>query len=216
MAAIKIQAERRTGVGKNKVDKLRQEGLIPGVVYGKNEDTEHIQVSGKDFTRVYNIAGTTTMIDLELNGDVSPVLIKEVQTHPFKNQFLHVDFQKLKMDEKIKLTVPITLIGRENIQQTDGVLVQQLDEIEIECFPKDIPESVEVDVSNIDFNKPVLISDLEIFTNEDITIFREADDVIASLVEAAAPAVDEEEDAEADVDAADVPVGGDEEAGDEE
>ena len=51
MAAIKIQAERRTGVGKNKVDKLRQEGLIPGVVYGKNEDTEHIQVSGKDFTR---------------------------------------------------------------------------------------------------------------------------------------------------------------------
>ncbi|NLW40486.1 MAG: 50S ribosomal protein L25 [Tissierellia bacterium] len=216
MAAIKIQAERRTGVGKNKVDKLRQEGLIPGVVYGKNEDTEHIQVSGKDFTRVYNIAGTTTMIDLELDGDVSPVLIKEVQTHPFKNQFLHVDFQKLKMDEKIKLTVPITLIGRENIQQTDGVLVQQLDEIEIECFPKDIPESVEVDVSNIDFNKPVLISDLEIFTNEDITIFREADDVIASLVEAAAPAVDEEEDAEADVDAADVPVVGDEEAGDEE
>ena len=98
------------------------------------------------------------MIDLELDGDVSPVLIKEVQTHPFKNQFLHVDFQKLKMDEKIKLTVPITLIGRENIQQTDGVLVQQLDEIEIECFPKDIPESVEVDVSNIDFNKPVLIS----------------------------------------------------------
>ena len=212
MAAIKIQAERRTGVGKNKVDKLRQEGLIPGVVYGKNEDTEHIQVSGKDFTRVYNIAGTTTMIDLELNGDVSPVLIKEVQTHPFKNQFLHVDFQKLKMDEKIKLTVPITLIGRENIQQTDGVLVQQLDEIEIECFPKDIPESVEVDVSNIDFNKPVLISDLEIFTNEDITIFREADDVIASLVEAAAPAVDEEEEAEA----ADEPIAGDEEAGDEE
>lgn len=216
MAAIKIEVERRTGLGKNKVDKLRQEDFVPGVIYGKGEETEHIQVDRRSFDKVYRSAGMSTLIDLELDGNIAPVLIKEVQVHPFKKQYLHVDFQKLNMDETVKLTIPIVLVGRENIEDKEAILIQQLDEIEIECLPKDIPQSIEVDVSHIDFNTPVFVSDLDIFANEDIVIFREADDVIASLIE---PTSEEElEELEEDIeeiDADEVPVIGEEESEEE-
>jgi large subunit ribosomal protein L25 len=208
MAAIKIQVEKRTGLGKNKVDKIREEDFIPGVLYGKGEETEHVKVDKRIFEKVYKSAGTSTLIDLELEGNVVPVLIKEVQRHPFKNQYLHVDFQKLNMNETVKLTIPITLIGRDSIKLQPSILMQQLDEIEIECLPKDIPQSIEVEVSDITFDTPILVSDLEIFNNENITLFREADDVIANLV---APAEETEEDEE-EVEADEVPVVGKEES----
>ena len=189
MAAIKIQVEKRTGLGKNKVDKIRQDNLVPGVLYSKGAETEHIQVDRRNFEKVYKSSGMSTLIDLELEGTVAPVLIKEVQMHPFKNEYLHVDFQKLNMDEKVKLTIPIMLHGRENIKEENSILIQQLDEIEIECLPGDIPQTIEVDVSNIDFATPIFVSDLDIFTNKDVVLFREADDVIANLIE---PTMEEE------------------------
>lgn len=221
MAAIKIQVESRTGLGKNRVDKIRQNDLVPGVLYGKGEETKHIQVNRREFEKVYRVAGMSTLIDLELEGETAPVLIKEVQTHPFKNEYLHIDFQQLNMDETVKLTIPITLMGRENIKLQPSILVQQLDEIEIECLPGDIPQAIEVDVSNIDFTTPVFVSDLEIFSNENITILREAEDVIASLIE---PTMEEElEEIEAleeegiEIEADEVPViGEDEEESEEE
>jgi large subunit ribosomal protein L25 len=220
MAAIKIQVENRTAVGKNRVDKVRQQDLIPGVLYGKGEDTKHIQVDRILFEKVYRTAGMSTLIDLELDGETTPVLIKEVQKHPFKNQFLHIDFQALNMDEKVKLTIPIILNGREEIKLQPSILVQQLDDIEIECLPADIPQTIEVDVSNIDFNTPVFVSDLDIFENEDVTILREADDVVASLIQ---PTMEEElEEIEAaeeeglEVEADEVPVIGEEDEAEEE
>lgn len=214
MAAIKIQVEKRTGLGKNKVDKIRDKDFVPGVLYGKGEETKHIQVERRQFEKVYKSAGTSTLIDLELDGKVAPVLIKEVQTHPFKNQYLHVDFQQLNMDEKVKLTIPITLLGRDDIKVQPSILMQQLDELEIECLPMDIPQSIEVDVSNIDFDTPIFVSDLEIFNNEDITIFREPDDLIATLV---APAEEIDEEAEEEtLEADEVPVVGEEEEETEE
>ena len=212
MAAIKIQVEKRDGLGKNKVDKMRQENLVPGVLYGKGEKTEHIQVDKRVFERVYKSSGMSTLIDLELDGETSPVLIKEVQTHPFKNQYLHVDFQKLNMDEKVKLTIPISLYNRENVEKDNLILIQQLDEVEIECLPGDIPNAIEVDVSELTMDTPIFISDLEIFKNEDITIFREADDVIANLIEATIEEeLEEVEEDEEMVDADDVPVIGEDE-----
>lgn len=210
MAAIKVQVEKRTGLGKNKVNKLRQDDLIPGVIYTKGEETEHIQVGRRDLEKVYRAAGTSTLIDLDLDGEVAPVLIKEIQTHPFKNEYLHVDFQKLDMSETVKLTIPIALTGKEYIKEQDATLVQQLDELEIECLPKDIPETIEVDVSGIDFNNPIHVGDLDIFNNEDITVLREADELVANLV-AVAEEEEEEDELEEEMDAEEVPVVGEEE-----
>lgn len=220
MAAIKIQVEKRAGLGKNKVDKIRQENLVPGVLYGKGEETKHIQVDRRNFEKVYKSSGMSTLIDLELEGSIAPVLIKEVQMHPFRNEYLHVDFQKLNMDETVKLTIPITLHGRENIAEEDFILIQQLDEVEIECLPGNIPQAIEVDVSGLTFDTPIFISDLEIFGNEDIVIFRDAEDVIVNLIE---PTMEEEleeldelgEEVET-IDADEVPVIGEDEESEEE
>lgn len=207
MSAIKLQVEKREELGKNKTRKMRREGQIPGVLYSKGEATA-VKVDNREFDKVFKEAGTTTIIDLSLSGETKPSLIKEVQKHPYKNQYLHVDFQELDMSEKIKLTVPVVLIGRENIKIQPSVLMQQLDEIEIECLPKDIPESVEVDVSDIDFNTPVYVSDLNIFNSEKITVLHEPEELIATLVSAA---TEEEEETEETMDADDVPVVGDDE-----
>lgn len=223
MAVMKIEVQERSGIGKNKVDKLRNEELIPGVIYSRGEETKHIQVNKRKFERVYKTSGMSTLINLELAGKIEPVLIKEVQTHPFKDIYYHIDFQKLNMDEKVRLTIPIILNGRDEIKIQPSILIQQLDEIEIECLPGDIPESIEVDVSGLDFDSPIFISDLEIAKNEDIDIFRELDDVIANLIE---PTMEDEldeleelDELGEDVEASDVEVpviGEDEEDQDEE
>ena len=209
MSAIKLQVEKREGSGKNIAKKLRRQGQIPGVLYGKGESTA-VKVSRGDFDRVYKMAGTSTIIDLEIEGETFPTLIKEVQEHPFKDQYLHVDFQKVDMNKPVKVIVPIVLTGKENIKLQPSVLVQQLDEIEIECLPKYIPESAQVDVSNIDFNTPIYVSDLDVSKNENITVLEEPDVLVATLVTAAK--VEEEEEVEEGVAPDEVPlVGKDEE-----
>ncbi|HHV46267.1 MAG TPA: 50S ribosomal protein L25 [Tissierellia bacterium] len=184
MSAIKLQVENREEIGKNRADKLRRNGIVPGVLYSKGKSTA-VKVNSKDFDKVYRLAGTSTIIDLEIEGETVPSLIKEVQMHPYRNQYMHVDFQKVDMNEPVRVMVPIVLIGKDNIKTQPSVLMQQLDSIEIECLPKYIPEVVEVDVSNIDFNTPIHVSDLSIFNDENIKVLMEPDDLVATLVTAA-------------------------------
>lgn len=217
MAIAKLNAEIREEIGKNRVDKVRKEDFIPGVVYGKGEKTRHIKVDKKQFQKYLRKHGQSALLHLELDGEKLPVIIKEIQSHPFKNYYLHIDFQQLRMDEKVKMTLPITLIGRENIQIKPSILVQQLDEIEIECLPTDIPEKLEADVSHLDFSTALFVKDLEIFNNENITVLRDADDTVATLTE---PISEEELEAlEEDVEepeATDVEVIGEEDVVEEE
>lgn len=207
MAAIKLQVKNREGVGKNKARKLRREGIIPGVLYSKGK-AQSVMTSSRDFDIVYKAAGTSTIIDLELEGETVPSLIKEVQMHPYKKQYLHVDFQKVNMNELVKVTVPIALVGKENIRVQPSVLMQQLDEIEIECLPKYIPETAKVDVSNIDFNTPIYVSDLDVFKDENITVLEEPNVLVATLVQAAE---EEETTEEAEISPDEVPVVGEDE-----
>ena len=116
MSAIKMQVEKRNETGKNRVDKMRDKDFIPGVIYGKGEETQNILVNTAEFLRVYKTAGTSSLLDLQLEGKLMPAIIKEIQKHPFKNQYIHIDFQKLNMNEKVKMTVPIVLAGRDNIK----------------------------------------------------------------------------------------------------
>ena len=158
-----LELKTRTELGKNKVNKLRKADMVPGVIYSKGEETRSIKVDRGNLQRVYKIAGTSSIIDLELEGETIPAIIKELQLDPVKDEYVHVDFQKIKMEEVVKLTIPVVLEGKDNIRLQPSVLMQQLDEIEIECLPKYIPEAAVADVSNIDFNTPIYVSDLDIF-----------------------------------------------------
>lgn len=200
MASLKMNIQSRSDVGSNYSNKLRQQELIPGIIYSRGEETRHVQVDSAEFLRVYRVAGTTSIIDLELEGKTYPVIIKELQKHPVKNQYLHIDFQELSADETIKMLIPINLINRDEIRLQPSVLTQLIDEVEIECLPADIPSVAEVDVVDIDFTTPVLVKDLDIAKNEKITMLTDVESVICTLSE---PSYNEEEleasDADTDV-----------------
>ena len=214
MGELKLNVDLRTGVGKNRVDKLRRDrGLIPGILYGSEEEPKNVKVDKLVFDRVYRLAGESTLVDLILDGETVPVLIKEVQSHPFRDEYLHVDFQQLDMSQTVRLTVPIVLTGRENIDIEEATLMQQLDEVDVECLPSDIPQTVEIDVSDITLDEAIFVSDMDIFSDERFTVWTEGEDVIASLI-IPTEEVEEEEELE-DVDA-DVPVIGEEDEDDEE
>lgn len=198
MGVTKIAIQNRTETGKNFVDKMRAENKIPGVIYSRGGETIHITVNTSEFARAYRIAGAASLLGLDLDGEQIPAIIKEIQKHPFKNEILHVDFQKINMDEKIRMTIPIVLVNRDSIKVQPSVLMQLLDEVDIECLPGNIPSSIDVDVQDMDLETPIIISDLDIAKDDDITILTNMDDVICTLT---VPTIEEEaEETDEDVD----------------
>ena len=136
MAKIVLQAEKREATGKNQVKKLRNKELIPGVIYAKNQENVNVQFTARDFEKVLRQAGTSTIITLDIEGEGKEVLIKEFASHAYKNQFLHVDFQAIDQNESIRVTVPVVLVNRDDMNEVTGVLVQNLESVEVECLPK--------------------------------------------------------------------------------
>ena len=204
MAKIVLQADNREATGKNQVKKLRNEELVPGVIYAKNQENVNVQFTARDFEKVLRQAGTSTIISLDIDGEGKEVLIKDFDSHPYKNQFLHVDFQAINQNETIRVTVPVVLLNRDDMEIVEGVLVQNLDDVEVECLPKYIPQTADVDVKEMQIGDNKTIADLDIFSNENITILAEEDDVVCSLQEVSEEEIIDE-DAEA-ADAADVPT----------
>lgn len=205
MADLNLQAQKREAVGKNKVNKLRQQSIVPGVVYAKDEDNINVQVVAKDFERILSRAGTSTIINLEMDGEDIQVLIKSYQTHPFKSEFLHVDFQKIKADEAIRVNIPVVLQGRDEIQVQPSVLFQNIDNVDVECLPKYIPQTADINVVDMQIGDTFTVADLDIAKNENITILAEEDEVVCSLQEPQEENLDEVDEA-ADVDAGEVPT----------
>lgn len=209
MSKYVLKTQRREAVGKNRVDKLRNEGFIPGVVYHKGAESESVKVTEAEFNKVFAKAGTSTLVDLDLDGDKVTVLIKEVQKHPIRDQFLNIDFQEVQADVKIKVTVPIILNGRDDIRVQPSTLLQLLEEIEVECLPADIPQTAEVDVRDMQIGDVLTVGDLDIAGNDKLSLEFELDEPVASLNEPREEEAPEE--TEAEVNAADVPEIGKEE-----
>lgn len=204
MADIVLEAQKRDAVGKNKVNKLRQQAIVPGVVYAKDKDNVNVQFTSRDFEKVLSQAGTSTIIDLDIDGEKVPVLIKDYQMHPFKSQFFHVDFQAINAKEAIRVNVPVYLNGRDDIRVEPSVLVQNIDTVEVECLPMYIPQYAEVEVSEMQIGDAFTVADLDIAKDDNITILLEEDEVVCSLQEPQEEVIEDEEAVEGE--AADVPT----------
>ncbi|SCG81726.1 50S ribosomal protein L25 General stress protein CTC [Proteiniborus sp. DW1] len=182
MNDLKLKAEVRNGAGKRESTKLRNSGYVPGVVYAQGEETKSIKLENRMLNRVLNKYGSTGTVELEIAGELVPVLIKEVQRDPIKETVLHADFQKLSADRKVRLRIPVAIQGREFCEtRTSGVVEQQLMEIELQCLPKFIPQYVTVDVTNLEFGDVIKVSDLDIAKDENYEIFSELDEIVVSL-----------------------------------
>lgn len=163
MERIILQAEKRDIIGK-KVKSLRRQGFVPAVIYGRDFNSLPIQVPLKDFERVYTEAGESAIVYLNVNNQDYPTIIQDVARDPVSDRFLHIDFYKVRLDEKIKAKVPLNFIGESPaVKELGGILVKNISEIEVEGFPQDLPHQINVDISLLkEFKDHVLVKDLSI------------------------------------------------------
>jgi large subunit ribosomal protein L25 len=158
-----LQAEKRETRGKNEARRLRAKGRIPAVVYGveKGKAVE-IAVDPKALLRIlHSESGVNTLIGLNLDGGATRVLVKEYQLDPIDHRLLHADFYQVAMDKAITVTVPISLRGEaKGVKQQGGIVDFVNREIAIECLPGDIPEHIDVDVSELLMHEGIRVRDL--------------------------------------------------------
>lgn len=201
-----MKVQLRENIGTNKVKKMRANNIIPGVIYSRGEEARPVSVDNPLFLKVFKEAGTSSVINLDLNGETVPVIIKNTQRHPVTGFVSHVDFQKLNMSEKIKLSIPVVLLNRDEIRLQPSILMQLIDQIEVECLPSYIPKTADIDVADMDFTTPKYVKDTDIASMEGVTILTDLEDVVCSL---APPATHTEVEEDA-VESSEVPVIGEE------
>ncbi len=157
-----LEAQKREAGNKNSARRVRVGGKIPAVVYGAGKDAATVAVDPRQVLRIlHSETGHNTIFDLALDSDRVKAMIVDWQFEPIKGKLLHVDLQRIAMDKKLTVTVPIVLKGEAaGVKQEGGILEHILREIEIECLPADIPKSIEVDVSALTFGMGVRVKDL--------------------------------------------------------
>jgi large subunit ribosomal protein L25 len=163
MTTVELQATSRANTGKGVARKARAAGQVPGVLYGPGEAPVAIQVSLPEFMRIYHGGhGENVLVDLTVDsGKPKKVLFREVQLDPLTEKVVHVDFYHVSLTKVIRVHVPIHLEGLPSgVKLGGGILQHVLREVEVECLPTDIPESMVVDVSALEVHDAVHVSDL--------------------------------------------------------
>jgi len=191
MAEIVVSAEGRTDRGKNAARRLRGKGLIPAVVYGGKGDAMAVAVDPKVLLRVLRSeTGRNTILKLDLGAEgKTSAILKQWQLDPVKESFLHADFYRIAMDVALQVKVPVAVKGEARGVKTDGGILELIMRfIEVECLPGDIPERIEIDVTDLGINDSLRISN--VLVNAKIKILEDADQVVVHVIavkEEAAP-----------------------------
>ena len=199
---MKLVLNKRDAKGKNKVDKLRANGEIPGVLYSKGNEARMVSGLEKDLLKAYSQEGYSNIFEIELDGETVSVLFKEVQMHHIKNAMVHFDLYEIDMNTEITVEVPVVLEGRDEIRVQPSSLIQVLNEIEVICLPKYLPSEAIVNVAEMQIGDAKTVADLDIYGDENIKIDLEADETVATLVEP----TEEEPEEEAEEVSAEVPT----------
>jgi large subunit ribosomal protein L25 len=184
METLSLVAVKRETEDK-KANAYRKEGILPAVLYGgKNKESISVRVDEKEFAKIFRKAGESSLVSLDLGDKTArKVLIHGIEKHPVTGRFMHVDFFEVRMDEKLKTTVPLRFIGESlAVKQEGGNLVKTLQELEIECLPQDLPHDLTVDISAlVKFHDSMRIRDIKLPAG--VTTKMDSDEVIV-LVEA--------------------------------
>ena len=201
----KVQAKLREGRGKNDARRTRRDGLVPITVYGGGAETVAAVAPLRDLAAILRSeAGRNTIFTIDVEGvGASEVMFHDRQIDPVKGRLIHADLTRLVKGQKIEVTVPLRLVGEPiGVKEKQGVLEQVIREIEIRCEPREIPDSLDVDVSNLDVHDVLHVSDIPV--SPAVEILNDAELVIATVgivkeEVAPAPALEGEEPAEPEV-----------------
>jgi large subunit ribosomal protein L25 len=188
-----LEAQPRTPGTKNDARRVRRQGKIPAVVYGAGKDAVPVSVDPRQVSRILHSAtGHNTVFDLAVDGERTKAMIVDWQYEPIKGSLLHIDVKRIAMDQKLKVNVPIELVGEPaGVKQQGGILEQITREVEIECLPGDIPNQIELSVADLVFGMVLRVTDLP--KNDKIRFLTDPDQPVAhviSIKEEEAPAAD--------------------------
>ena len=189
-----LQAQKRTVLGK-KVRQLRREGVLPGNVFGNQQHPSiAIQVDALEFAHMLKSHGRTTIYRLVIgpDGGEETVLVRHIEREPVSGAIQHIDFMHVEMNQPLRVRVPIHLTGvAPAIKEFDGILLHQLDSIEIEALPANLPDALTLDVSGMtELNTPLYVRDVAVPT--DVTVLTPEDEAVATVTPPRVVAAEEE------------------------
>ncbi len=161
-----LDVENRPDLGTGSSRRLRRQGKVPAIIYGGGRKPRAVVLDHARLLReMEQEAFYTSILTLTLGEVSQPVVVKDLQRHPSRRQVLHLDFLRIREDEKISLNVPLHFLGGDvavGVREQGGEVSVQLTEVEVSCLPKDLPENIEVDISELELNQRLHLTDIEI------------------------------------------------------
>jgi large subunit ribosomal protein L25 len=186
MSEMSIQVDKRERTGKGGNRQARMRGQIPAVVYGSGKESVPIQVNRKSFVEMMKKAGSENpilVLKLSDTGQERHAIVRDMQRDPVSRQVIHIDFQRIEMTDKVRVTVPVELVGTSYGVKTQGALIDfVVREVHVECLPGDIPKHLELDVTELHAGQHAEAKDLKL--PEGVTLLDEPERVILSVVHA--------------------------------
>jgi len=193
---IEIKAEPRSVQGTGASRRLRRESKVPGIVYGAGKDATSIEVDHKElWFKLKMEAFHASILDMDLGGEKAQVLLRDYQMHPFRPIILHVDFQRVAADRKIHMRVPLHFVNAEispGVKVTGGQVQHVLNELDIACLPKDLPEFIEVDLSTLQAGHSLHLSAVKLPAGVESMMGKDEDPTVATIVIPKVMTADEE------------------------
>ena len=184
---IEIKAEPRSLQGTGASRRLRRESKVPGILYGAGKDAQPIQLDHKElYFKLKLEAFHASVLDMEIGADKAQVLLRDYQMHPFKQQILHADFQRVDANRKIHMRVPLHFVNADiapGVKLAGGAVQHIVNDLDIACLPKDLPEFIEVDLANLQAGHSLHVSGLKLPAGVESTALSKGDDLtIATIV----------------------------------
>ena len=190
MDTPKLKIQKRTLIGKQ-AKSLRQNGRLPGVLYGAGIESVPIELDLREASRLLSRASSSTLIELDLDNELHSVLVRETQRDVIRGNYLHVDFLKVAMDIRIRAVVPIELIGEAPAAEAAGVvLLTGVTTVEVEALPADLPDRITVNLEILE-NLEDSIAVADLFIGENVTMLTESEELIARPIYQAEEIIEE-------------------------
>ena len=183
----KLDIETRESVGKKSTKAIRRDGKIPSTLYFKGDEPESIAI---DKIELYQaLKSDQRVYEVELGGESQYVMVKAVQYHPVTDEIIHLDFMRVRRSEKMTISVPLVLVGKPIGVVEGGILSQALNQIEISCFPTNVPDQIEVNVDKMELNSSISVADIST-DDKEVEILSSSEINVATIT---APSVEKEE-----------------------
>lgn len=179
---IELNAEKREVLG-SAVKRLRREGFLPAVLYGKGQESISLQILMKDFNKIYQSAGESTLIYLNVDGKQYPTIIHDISRDALSDEFLHADFYKVRLDEKIKAMISVIFENEAPaVKDLSGIFVRNVNELEVEGLPQNLPHEIKIDISVLkNFGDQILLKNVKL--DEGLKLIGSEDEIIATVQE---------------------------------